>query len=190
MIVPADIFAELQARYAEPHRAYHDWTHIEHMLELAEEVRSEISDWDAFTAAILFHDAIYDPRSSDNERRSADLMITQMTGKLSPDALRRIEALIMATAGHVLPEGDDDLRKDAALFLDIDLSILGASPEKFAVYDTAIRTEYRHVPEDAYRQGRRAVLKTFLDRDRLYLTDVFSARFDTQARINLAAAIA
>jgi predicted metal-dependent HD superfamily phosphohydrolase len=78
---------------------------------------------------------------------------------------------------------------DAALFLDIDLSILGAVPERFAVYDAAIRREYEHVPDDLYRTGRRAVLKTFLERDPLYLTKTFAVRFEKQARANLAAAV-
>lgn len=188
MDIPKDILADLHQRYAEPHRAYHTLAHIEDMLSLAESVKLDISDWAAFYAAILFHDAIYDPRASDNERRSADLMRERLNGILPAASLDRAEALVMATAGHVVPEGNESLKKDAALFLDTDLSILGAPPEKFAAYDAAIRHEFAHVPALVYKNGRRAVLKKFLDRDRLYLTELFAERFETQARINLTAA--
>jgi predicted metal-dependent HD superfamily phosphohydrolase len=186
--IPEDILADLKTRYAEVHRAYHTFAHIEEMLSLAESVKPDISNWDAFCAAILFHDAIYDPRASDNERRSADLLHEKLNGILPAPSLDHAEALVMATAGHVLPDESDALRKDAALFLDIDLSILGAAPEKFAIYDAAIRHEFAHVPALLYKSGRRGALKKFLDRDPLYLTDIFARRFEAQARINLSEA--
>jgi predicted metal-dependent HD superfamily phosphohydrolase len=32
--VPDSVLAELRRRYAEPHRAYHDWRHVEALLGL------------------------------------------------------------------------------------------------------------------------------------------------------------
>src|ERR1044071_2802576 len=110
--IPKDILADLYTRYAEPQRAYHDRSHIQNMLTLADEFRAQIADWDAFYAPILFHDAIYDPRASDNERHSADLMIEKLTSLLPAPSLRHAEALVIATAKHVLPEGSGTLRGD------------------------------------------------------------------------------
>lgn len=190
MELAPDVMAGLRARYGEPHRAYHTWAHVEALLALADGRRDHIADPKAMTLAILFHDAVYDPRAGDNERRSTVLMHGTLAGILDPATLDRAEALILATETHSLPETTDPtLESDAALFLDMDLAILGAPPAHFADYDAAIRREFSHVPDELYRIGRIAVLNRFLSRDRLYLTDAFHHQLETQARSNLAAAI-
>jgi predicted metal-dependent HD superfamily phosphohydrolase len=45
---------------------------------------------------------------------------------------------------------------DAAFFVDCDMAILGAEPNGLDAYDAAIAVEYKSVPADAYRAGRRA----------------------------------
>lgn len=65
----------LAAAYGEPQRAYHDATHIAEVLRWFDFVADEVG-WDApadVYLAILFHDAVYDPRaqSGANEARSA-----------------------------------------------------------------------------------------------------------------------
>lgn len=96
---------------------------------------------------------------------------------------------ILATIGHELPS-DHSRSPDAALLLDIDLSILGAPDAEFKGYDQAIRQEYRHVPEEVYREKRAAVLEAFLRRHRLFLTEWGYGRWEAPARANLAHAIA
>jgi predicted metal-dependent HD superfamily phosphohydrolase len=105
-------------------------------------------------------------------------------GVVDPDVLRRIAALIMATKHDRNPASPDE-----ALLIDVDLSILGRSPEEFAAYDAAIRREYSEVPEDQYRTGRVKVLEGFLHRDAIYLTEFFRERFEASARRNLEQAI-
>ena len=80
--------------------------------------------------------------------------------------------------------------RDRALMLDLDLSILAAPAPVFARYEAAIRDEYRYVSDEAFRLGRLAVLRSFLDRDRLFQSDIGLIRFEAQARQNLATAIA
>jgi predicted metal-dependent HD superfamily phosphohydrolase len=89
-----------------------------------------------------------------------------------------------------VPEGlpAQDAR-DLALFLDIDLSILGAPEPVYDQYEQDIRAEYAFVPADAYRAGRGAILKGFLSRPRLYFTDIAHAEWDAAARANLARAL-
>jgi predicted metal-dependent HD superfamily phosphohydrolase len=98
--------------------------------------------------------------------------------------------MIEATERHLLPTtGSPRFLADCALFLDMDLSILGAPTAVFARYEADIRREYAMVPEDAYRAGRSAVLERFLARDRLYFSDYFHARLEAPARCNLAASL-
>ena len=79
---------------------------------------------------------------------------------------------------------------DCAFFLDMDLSILGAAPEVFTAYEAAIRKEYAFVPAADYRQGRSAILKSFLAREQLYFTAYFRDRLEPQARQNLQQSLA
>ncbi|WP_282608488.1 hypothetical protein [Pelagibius sp. Alg239-R121] len=185
-LVPAEIIDDLKVRHAEVHRHYHTWAHIEALLKWLEEIVGQINDPHAVELAVLFHDAIYDPHSADNEVQSAALLMSELED-LVPDAtLERANRLVLATAGHRLPSSSDDLLvSDCAFFLDMDLSVLGTSSAVFDVYEEAISMEYRFVPPDDYRKGRSAILQGFLDRDRLYFTSYFHDLLEQQARSNL-----
>lgn len=183
--------AALRSRYDEPWRQYHVWAHPRAMLRhlsAAEADGVAIDDHDAAVGFILWHDAVYDPQATGgrNEALSAELCRLEMTPLASAKSVNRAVAAIEATVRHRLPEGDCP---DAALLLDIDLSILGADAVAFEAYDEAIRREYAHVPEKVYRAGRRAILAAFLDRERLYLTEWGHDRWEAAARVNMRRAI-
>jgi predicted metal-dependent HD superfamily phosphohydrolase len=101
------------------------------------------------------------------------------------DERARVRAMILATAHSAQPATADE-----ALLLDIDLSILGADEAAFDEYDRAIRTEYSWLSEDAYRQGRAKVLKSFLERERVFHTALYRGRCEQPARINIERALA
>ncbi|MER8460458.1 hypothetical protein NKH24_31100 [Mesorhizobium sp. M1300] len=178
---------ELSALYDAADRHYHDLGHIEAMLALANDYKALLHDPEAVEAAIWFHDAIYDGRAKDNEARSAALAETKLAGRADAQRIRRIAAMITATAGHELPSlGDQHAVRDAALFLDMDLAILGAAPDVFDAYEQAVRREYQWVDEPMWRAGRAAVLKGFLARPHIFHSEEFRRRFETQARQNMA----
>ena len=56
-------YADLVARYQEPHRRYHTLEHIMEVLERVTGTEVELACW--------FHDVIYDTKASDSEARSA-----------------------------------------------------------------------------------------------------------------------
>ena len=60
--------------YAQPHRGYHDATHLDELIALAREHTPDLDE--AEQLALLFHDAVYVPGAprGDNERLSAALM--------------------------------------------------------------------------------------------------------------------
>ena len=177
---------ELMRAYAAPERHYHNLTHIEAMLGLMRRYEDALSDPQSVEAAIWFHDAIYDTRQHDNEERSAELAASRLAGLLSPDRIALIARMIRATAGHHVPDGlDDTQRRDCALFLDTDLSILGSTPDAFAAYEDAVRREYDWVPDALWREGRRKVLQGFLDRPVIYMSPQFRASHEAAARANL-----
>ena len=134
--------------------------------------------------------SIYEPRRSDNEGRSAALAREMLAGVVPADVLGRIVRMIEATGGHLIPPGlPPDEAADMAVFLDMDLSILGAPDADFDAYEAGVRYEYRDVPEAAFRAGRAAILEGFLAREAIYYSDWGKARFDAPARLNLARSI-
>jgi predicted metal-dependent HD superfamily phosphohydrolase len=183
--LPPALAAELAAAYAEPHRAYHDATHIAEVLGWFDRVFEDVGwqDPGAVYAAIVFHDAIYVPGATDNEARSAAWL--RRSGL--PCDRERAAHLVELTARH----GDAvEADGDAALFLDSDMAILGAAPAAFDAYDAAIAREYRAVPAEAFRAGRARFLASVLALPRIFASDYFHARLDAQARANLARALA
>ena len=97
-VAPAHEFAALTARYAEPHRHYHTAQHINECLAHFDRARSLCEHAPEVELALWFHDAIYEPRAKDNEKKSADWAVRIMRGAGLPgDAQARVRALIMTT---------------------------------------------------------------------------------------------
>lgn len=182
---------ELAALYMADDRHYHGLSHIEAMLGLLEVHRDHFADPEAVEAAIWFHDAVYDSRRSDNEVRSAEMASNKLRSTVDTGRLANIVAMIEATAKHIIPRlAAPPARCDAALFLDIDLSILGADPAEFARYEEAVRREYAWVEDEAWRSGRAAVLKTFLARPTIFHTGLFQGLYEASARNNITRSLA
>ncbi|TPK23391.1 hypothetical protein FJ872_03390 [Mesorhizobium sp. B2-5-9] len=178
---------ELSVLYKAGDRHYHNLAHIEAMLGLAGDYRTLLDDPEAVEAAIWFHDAVYDSRAKDNEAQSAALAEQKLAGRIDAGRLSHVSAMILATATHQVPLFDDvAATRDASLFLDMDLSILGAAPDAFDAYERAVRHEYGWVEEPMWRAGRGAVLKSFLARPHIFHTQEFRQRFEPQARRNMA----
>jgi predicted metal-dependent HD superfamily phosphohydrolase len=192
--LPEELSAELTAAYGEPDRAYHNATHIADVLRWFDRVVDELGWLEPAEVyvAIVFHDAIYKPGAKDNEAQSANWA---RRAKLHADARTdatmvdrdRVAELIELTANHGRVTKADH---DAALFLDSDMAIIGSPPAAFDAYDQAIAIEYKHVPPNAYREGRQAFLKGLLQKPRIFLSDYFHHRLDAQARANLQRALA
>ncbi len=66
--------------------------------------------------------------------------------------------LVRLTVTHA-PAGDD---RDGQVLCDADLAILASAPSAYAAYTAAVRQEYHFVPDDAFREGRAAVLRQLL----------------------------
>lgn len=171
--------------YTAPTRHYHNFQHIADCLEQFSLVRSLATDPLAVELAIWFHDAVYDTRAGDNEERSAELA----SSWLRPVALQTtlvdsVCQLVLATKAHKAGS-----HPDAALLVDVDLSILGQAEEKFWDYERKIREEYAWVESGLFAVKRAEILENFLNRPQLYQTDLFRTRLERQARTNLQTSI-
>jgi predicted metal-dependent HD superfamily phosphohydrolase len=182
---------ELQRRYAEPHRRYHDLAHVEHVVATASELSEALGlpeqDAAIVRLAALAHDVVYEGQPGADERASAvwatqHLSAAGVTGRVVDETGR----LVADTAEH--RAGPDDLL--AAALFDADLSILGADAAGYDAYAAKVRQEYAFVSDADWRAGRTAVLQDLLDRDALFVTAPARAWWDEAARANLRREIA
>lgn len=170
---------DLVEAYSAGGRHYHDLRHVQDCLDQLDRVADlSVREREILTLAIWWHDAVYDPTRSDNEEQSAILAERHV----APELRDEVGRLIRLTRTHdVAP--DDRL---GALLVSIDLAILGTDEASYDAYADAIRREYAHVPDDAYRAGRAAVLERFARRPVIYPDAGFAAALDQKARANLA----
>lgn len=176
----------LQRCYAEPQRHYHTLQHLGECLAWFELEKQQAEHPGEVALALWFHDAVYDVHAHDNEARSADWARRALLDAGVPaPAAERVHALVMATCHDAVPEG-----RDAELLIDIDLSILGADPVRFAEYERQVHAEYAFVPDAVRLPRRHAILQRFLDREAIYATPRMHALLEAQARANLARSIA
>ena len=181
----SETYSDLIDAHAHKQRAYHTLDHIAACLRHLDDVRPQADKPDEIEMALWFHDAVYKPLSSTNEEDSADWAGDWLFSRhAKPDVIARITDHILDTKNHDTPTSID--RK---FMLDIDLSILGTPTNIYNEYEKNIRFEYRRVPKFIYRKKRVEILSYFLKRDRLYATDYFYERLETQARENLSQAI-
>ncbi|MEQ3649626.1 hypothetical protein [Hyphomonas sp.] len=190
-MIPACLLEGLRTRYAEPQRHYHDWAHVETLLEYFRRREDQFHRPEPVLWALYWHDAVYDPLAQDNEEQSAQLLERDAAGHLTPEDAAFAAMMIRATADHVVPPGlNTQDTADLGLFLDLDLSILGAPAPVYDRYERAIRAEMAAVPADAFRAARGAILKGLLSRERLYFTPRAHREWEDTARANLERAIA
>ncbi|MGA7807842.1 phosphohydrolase [Bradyrhizobium sp.] len=175
--------AVLMATYTAPGRYYHDLAHIEDCLAVLAGVGDlSTAEHEILTEAIWWHDVVYDPTRSDNEELSAELA----EAKLRPDLRQEVGRLIRLTKTHRVEPSD----RLGAILVSIDLSTLGAEPARYDAYAAAIRREFAHVADDDYRAGRAKVLREFLSRPVIFPDAGLAARYDRQARDNVARELA
>jgi predicted metal-dependent HD superfamily phosphohydrolase len=186
------IGADLLRRLAEPHRRYHTSRHLVEVFWALEDLEQEaVIDSREGTLGRLvgwFHDAVYDPGAGGgaNEAASADLAVRDLTALgLHRDDVERVRDLVLATTTHELAA--DGL---SAAFHDADLWILSAPADRYAAYTRQVREEYAAVPDDAFRSGRAAVLRPFLERESVYATAPARERWEEAARANVSAELA
>jgi pantetheine-phosphate adenylyltransferase len=161
-------------RYKENHRHYHSLFHITQSLMEKDRIKSLLLFPKEVEMAIIYHDAIYDPVSMDNEEESSKLWSNS-------SLLLDIKKMILATK-H---DGNNIINEDTKYLLDIDLIRLSKPYRIFSYYNGLVRKEYDMFDDITYSQGRIEVFRSFLRKPFIYHTMEYRDRYEIQARKNL-----
>lgn len=171
---------ELSAAYTQTGRYYHTLQHLGFMLQQLEQVKNDISQWNAVTAALFYHDMVYDVMQQNNEETSAALAAKRLAKiEVPQEVIDQCTEHILTTKLHTV-----NSNTDTNLFTDADLSILGQPADIYKIYATQIRKEYAAYPDSLYNPGRAKVLQHFLAMPAIFKTTQF-ARYEIQAKTNI-----
>lgn len=181
---PSEAYTWLRKAYSGNNRFYHALSHVVDGLNQMPDFIKELDQPDAFTLGWLFHDAVYDTRSHDNEEQSAELL-KQKTKEwgLPNDLIEQASRFVLVTKhGAIKAKTPDEKR-----MVDLDMSILGRPMDVYASYESAVRREYGWVPEGDWRKGRGDFLRNV--KAPFFHTRHFSDRYEDQARANISRAL-
>ena len=174
----------LVGRWSEPQRQYHTVAHLTAVLDVVDRFAELAPHPERVRLAAWMHDAVYDPRAlgDANERDSAEFAAGLLTTLGVPeDTAADVARLVGLTAGHATDQNDPD----GELLCDADLAVLAGDDEAYARYTAAIRREYAHVPDDAFKAGRAQVLKALLELPSIYRLAPLREQWESRARANL-----
>ena len=175
------LWTEIEKNHSSKKRHYHTLQHLENLLSQLTNVKGEIKNWETILFTLYYHDLIYNATKSDNEEKSAELAEKRMKEiSVSSDIIEQGKKQILATKSH-----HKSIDSDTNYFTDADLSILGSGWDTYQLYCKNVRKEYAIYPAFIYNPGRKKVLNHFLSMDRIFKTDFFYYKFETQAKQNL-----
>ncbi|XP_077867725.1 uncharacterized protein LOC144357037 [Saccoglossus kowalevskii] len=183
----------VKSKYSEQGRSYHSLCHINDMFSHFDQHKDKLQSPETVSWAIFFHDMVYNPKSRDNEEKSAEcsmnlpniqyyplLCVTYIWGLILN--LKKTWYTVYFNMACVIHRFGTE---DKHYLLDFDMAVLGWPQEEYICYANAIRQEYIHIPEKEYRERRIEVLKSFLQRKNIYATKEFRDEYEIRARNNI-----
>ncbi|MCH2223159.1 MAG: hypothetical protein MK066_00220 [Crocinitomicaceae bacterium] len=166
--------------YQESGRCYHTLNHVYSLLLLID--KQELVTFNRITLIItaFFHDLVYIAGSSKNETASAELMKQLFINQ-------GITHPIIIAAAKIITDTQKHKSKDplSQLFLDMDLSILGADEKAYETYSKQVRQEFICTPQTLYNIGRKRFIRETLERPSIFYTKYFIDNYEEQAIENL-----
>lgn len=180
------LFEEIERKYTAGSRHYHNLQHIAALLQFCEVYAGELKDPDVVAFAVYYHDIVYNVLRKDNESRSAQLAVKRLQALQVPaEKIEQVKLYIEATQSHAVTAAVTHVG-DLQLFLDFDMSILGAPREMYEAYTRLVRREYRIYPDKLYYAGRKQFLQHCLQTGHIFQTPVFREKYEAVARENMA----
>jgi len=178
------LYEQIVECHSESHRHYHTLTHLLAIFEDMEGLGLDqnLPSTHCIHFAVWFHDIIYKPGSTANEKQSAKFAEKALSALDVPvEMIEQITYMIECTEQHNNPQQDENTQ----IFLDADMAIIGVSGDAYQRYTEQIEDEFVGVPRILYQQGRKRFIEMTLNTKRIFHTDYFFNRYEKQARNNL-----
>jgi cytidyltransferase-like protein len=180
---PNAVFDGIEEAYSR--KSYHSLSHVAYCLNrLAiqnNSVEGELENMPEMMMAIYYHDIVNvgdeDDEDKSIEKMKADLQDSELD-------LDLVEKYILATK-HFGGKNKEELSFNEKLIADIDLAILGETPELYNIYAVNVRKDYQQYSDRKYVTGRICVLGELLKMDLLFKTRFFQEEFEEQAKTNM-----
>ena len=185
----AAVFADLVARHQGPGRHHHVFSHASGVVDAVLSLHGNGDAWAPTVLAAWFHDAVYDPAAPPGANEGASAVLARRALEDMGATLTQtgeVCRLICLTADHDPQPGD----RNGALLTDADLAVLAGTDVDYDAYVAAVRAEYAHLDDATWCAGRRAVLRSFLDRPAIFRTIPGRERWEARARINISSELA
>jgi predicted metal-dependent HD superfamily phosphohydrolase len=157
--------------YTRPYRHYHTLQHLSEFLGHYYEHQALISDHRSFLLAIFFHDLVYEPSRSMNEDDSIHLFKIFATdchqqhaarsgvyNQSEEDKVAKLSAQVIKLIELTKAHQCQDTSLDSQLFCDMDMAILGASPERYREYSEQVHDLSSFTPHSLHSIGAKRVL--------------------------------
>ena len=181
-----EVGRHLLRSWCEPHRRYHSIRHLRDVLDGVEELAVFADDPDAVRLAAWYHDGVYAGLPDDEERSACRAEQELSRLEIAPQLVDEVARLVRMTISHDPAPGD----RDGEVLSDADLSTLALPRDRYLLNSLAIRDEYAHVPDEAFRNGRTQVLMALLEGPGVFRTEPGRRRWEAAARENMRAELA
>lgn len=177
------VFTAVNALYANPQRKYYTAGRIQHFLREFDEVRHHIENPALVEIGLMLSNVIHDLRQSNGgEFFSANFARELLCcAGINAELAEGVYNLIVATRDpFITPEC-----QDVKIVLDIILSPLGVSPEKFDENTRLLREEYPWERDEAFMKFQANQVHAFLQHPPIFRTPHFNKKYGEQAMSNI-----
>jgi predicted metal-dependent HD superfamily phosphohydrolase len=152
----------LTKHYNEPHRKYHNLTHIAKLFSITQRLNLQITV--AQCLAIWWHGAVYIPGAKDNEEKSVELMYEHSDYNHAAKAIA--STIILDTKHHKATI------KESEIVCDLDMFVFAEDDLAYNHYESNVMEEYVRyfkITPEVYIKGRIKFL------EQLQLTNIFNS---------------
>jgi cytidyltransferase-like protein len=149
---------EVKKWYAEPHRYYHTFSHVEKLLEEIRNSSHKRDDVLALTDAAIYHDVVYIPGAADNEERS--FFVYTQHGQFPINNVSKHIGKVARLIGATKEDPVFELNELEQYFRDLDRAILKSTDIKELMeWECGIFKEYQSFDYSDYKKNRLEFLK-------------------------------
>lgn len=139
---------DIISMYDEPHRFYHNRHHLNQVIENLNKYKNLTEEeCDILSISVYFHDVVYNPRKTNDEQKSVDLL-NDFT-EIPLNIREKCSQIIMDTTLNIEP-----IEKLSKIFWLSDRNIFFKPFSELIEYENKIFKEYQYVSYDIYKEKR------------------------------------